>query len=143
MRYFLVAQSKHQLMGKYGEDADTIKGNCDNWVFLTSKEIDLLKEISELCGTTTTPGGNRRPLISTSELQRLDKDKGEALIMHARQYPFITEIADIDKYDAFKGYPARPLSSFVIPDVKVFNPDEYLRAVADHLRPKPFWGSGQ
>ena len=39
MRYYLVAQSLHQLRGKYGEDADTIKGNCDNWVFLTSKEF--------------------------------------------------------------------------------------------------------
>ena len=46
MRFFLVAQSKHQLLRKYGEDADTIKGNCDNWVFLTSKELDLLEEIS-------------------------------------------------------------------------------------------------
>ncbi|MBO7253883.1 MAG: type IV secretory system conjugative DNA transfer family protein, partial [Clostridia bacterium] len=33
MRYFLVAQSLHQLKSRYEEDADTIKGNCDNWVF--------------------------------------------------------------------------------------------------------------
>ena len=54
MRYFLVAQSKHQLVGRYQEDADTIKGNCDNWVFLTSKELDLLTEISSLCGDIVT-----------------------------------------------------------------------------------------
>lgn len=54
MRYYLVAQSLHRLCGKYGEDADTSKGNCDNWVFLTSKELDLLNEISELCGYIVT-----------------------------------------------------------------------------------------
>lgn len=101
MRYFLVVQSIHQLKGRYGEDADTIKGNCDNWVFLTSKELDLLNEISELCGNIITPDGQCRSLISTSELQRFSKEKGEALIMHARQYPIISELPDISDYEMF------------------------------------------
>ena len=109
MRYFLIAQSLHQLRGKYGEDADTIKGNCDNWVFLTSRELDLLEEISRLCGETTLPDGRTRRLISPSELQRLNKEKGEALILHARQYPIITQIADIDMYEDFKGFKAPEL----------------------------------
>ena len=110
MRYFLVAQSKHQLVGRYQEDADTIKGNCDNWVFLTSKELDLLTEISSLCGDIVTASHEKRPLISVSELQRFSKEKGEALIMHARQYPFISQLADIDMYEAFKGYPPLPMA---------------------------------
>ncbi len=109
MRYFLIAQSLHQLRGKYGEDADAIKGNCDNWVFLTSRELDLLEEISRLCGETTLPDGRTRRLISPSELQRLNKEKGEALILHARQYPIITQIADIDMYEDFKGFKAPEL----------------------------------
>ena len=52
MRFYLMAQSQRQLEYKYNEDADTIKGNCDNLVFLTSREFDLLKEISDLCGDT-------------------------------------------------------------------------------------------
>ena len=75
MRFYLVAQSLHQLKGRYGEDADTIKGNCDNWVFLTSKELALLNEISELCGNVVGVDGRIRRLISASELQRLDKTK--------------------------------------------------------------------
>ncbi len=121
MRYFLVAQSLHQLKGRYKEDADTIKGNCDNWIFLTSKELDLLNEISDLCGTYRTHDGHERRLISISELQRLDKEKGEALIMHCRQYPFITEIADIDEYEMFKGYPAPPLKDYQMPSAKIFD----------------------
>ncbi|MBQ3939142.1 MAG: TraM recognition domain-containing protein, partial [Clostridia bacterium] len=140
MRYYLVAQSKHQLIGKYGEDAETIKGNCDNWVFLTSKELDLLEEISRLCGVTTTAGGKERRLISTSELQRLDKQKGEALIMHAREYPIITEIADISMYEPFAGFEAIPLSSFTIPETKVFSADALLRGVVRGYRRAPFSG---
>lgn len=104
MRFFLCVQSLHQLRGKYHEDADTIKGNCDNWVFLTSREVALLNEISELCGSYTLPTGITRSLISPSELQRLSKERGEALIMHGRQYPMISELADIDDYEMFKGF---------------------------------------
>lgn len=138
IRYYLVAQSKHQLVGRYGEDADTIKGNCDNWVFLTSKEIDLLKEISELCGNIRVNGSTVRPLISTSELQRLDKQKGESLIMHARQYPYITEIADIDDYECFKGYPPVPLNTYTVPDAKVFDINKLLNDIMNDRRPVPF-----
>ncbi len=108
MRFYLVAQSLHQLRGRYEEDADTIKGNCDNWVFLTSKELDLLKEISDLCGSITENNGVPKPLISTSELQRFDKAKGEALIMRGRNYPIITELADISMYEMFGKYPSVP-----------------------------------
>lgn len=101
MRFYLVVQGLHQLRSRYGEDAETIKGNCENWVFLTSKELSLLNEISELCGSVYTSDNRYRRLISVSELQRLDKEKGEALIMHSRQYPIITEIADIDMYPMF------------------------------------------
>lgn len=121
MRFFLVAQSKHQLVGKYGEDADTIKGNCDNWVFLTSRELDLLKEISELCGKIRTSAGNERPLISISELQRLDKQKGEALIMHAREYPIITEMADISEYKMFNCYPPVTIRPHPVRELPVFD----------------------
>ncbi len=138
MRYILVAQSLHQLKGRYGEDADTIKGNCDNWIFLTSKELDLLTEISSLCGTYYTPDGLQRRLISVSELQRLDKAKGEALIMHSRQYPIISEIADIDDYEMFKGYAPKPLADYEMPEAKMFNLEKFYRDVIREERPLPF-----
>lgn len=109
IRYYLVAQSAQQLSSKYGEDADTIKGNCDNVYFLTSKERPLLNELSELCGYVTMPNGNHRSLISPSELQRLSKEKGEALVMHGRNYPYIAAFPDIDDYGAFKRLPPKVL----------------------------------
>ncbi len=138
MRYYLVAQSLHQLRGRYEENADTIKGNCDNWVFLTSKELDLLEEISTLCGSYYTAEGNKRNLISVSELQRLDKAKGEALIIHGRQYPTISEIADIDSYSMFSGYEAPPLMEYEMPEAKMFNLDKFYEDVINEVRPLPF-----
>ena len=52
--------------------AEIIKGNCTDWVFLTSKELPLLNEISELCGFR-----RGRALISPSELQRLKKGNSQ------------------------------------------------------------------
>ena len=99
IRYFLVVQSQHQLESRYDKDAETIKGNCLNWVFLSSKEYSLLEEISNLCGKFQSDGP---VLISTSQLQRLNKEKGEALIIHDRCYPFITQLPDVDDYDLYK-----------------------------------------
>ncbi len=138
MRFYLVAQSIHQLKGKYGEDADTIKGNCDNWVFLTSKELALLNEISELCGSVYASDNRYRRLISVSELQRLDKEKGEALIMHTRQYPIITEIADIDDYVMFKGYEILNMDKIKYSEMEIFSVPELENAVSTGKRPIPF-----
>jgi len=124
MRFVLVAQSIHQLKGRYGEDADTIKGNCDNWVFLTSRERDLLNEISFLCGEIDAwgPGGpEKRKLISVTELQRFSKEKGECLILHGREYPFITYMADIDQYPQFNRYQVIPIPPIDIPMVPTFD----------------------
>ncbi len=135
MRFFLVAQSLHQLRGKYGEDANTIKGNCDNWVFLTSKEHELLTEISQLCGQIRLPNGFTRNLISTSELQRLKKEKGEALILHGREYPFISEIADIDQYTCFDGYPGQRMRRFQLNREQVIDlADFYDRFLRGEVR---------
>jgi type IV secretion system protein VirD4 len=138
MRFYLVAQSIHQLRSRYGEDADTIKGNCDNWVFLTSKELALLNEISELCGSVYASDHRYRRLISISELQRLDKEKGEALIMHARQYPIITEIADIDQYPMFRGIAPVRMEPFRAPAIGVFSPKRLEMDIRLGKRKAPF-----
>ena len=94
IRFNLIIQSVNQLRSMYGCQAETIKGNCENWVFLHSRECELLKEISELCGNRNCDA----PLVSASMLQTLDKDKGEVFVMHKRLYPFIANLLDIDAY---------------------------------------------
>ena len=96
IRFILVVQSKHQLKQRYKEETNTIMSNCSNWMFLTSRETELLREISELSGTT---GKTHEPLISISRLQHLDKERGECLIFNGRKYPYIALLPDIDMYD--------------------------------------------
>jgi len=95
IRFYLVVQSMHQLISKYGDDAHTIRGNCNDWVYLTSRELSLLQELEELCGRDPQ---TRIPLISVSQLQRLDKNRGEALVLCGRLYPYLSRLADIDSY---------------------------------------------
>ena len=96
IRFMLIIQSKHQLRQRYGDETDTIMSNCMNWMFLTSREIELLRDISELSGKT---GTNNEPLISVSRLQHLNKDMGECLIFNGRKYPYFSFLPDIDQYD--------------------------------------------
>jgi type IV secretion system protein VirD4 len=98
IRFYLFVQSQHQLVAKYGGDAHTLKGNCNNWIFLNSREKELLEEIVVLCGECTYENNMRRSLISVSDLQQFSKEKGEALIMLGRNAPYITKLYDIDDY---------------------------------------------
>ena len=128
IRYYLIVQSMAQLNDKYGNTgAEIIKGNCTDWVFLTSKELPLLNEISELCGIR-----HGRPLISTSELQRLKKgtDYTEGLILNGRNYPYLADLCDIDLYRSFNqklhsGASVRKFSTYQVLDFK----NIYLRIV--------------
>ncbi len=105
IRFMLVIQSKHQLKQRYAEEAETIMSNCSNWLFLTSRETELLQEISELSGVT---GSNREPLISVSRLQHLDKEAGECLVFSGRKFPYFSYLPDIEEYDG-NNYIVRPL----------------------------------
>ena len=94
LRFILIIQSKHQMRQRYREETETIFSNCSNWIFLFSRELPLLQEISELCGMK-----DREPLIPIPRLQYLDKEKGECLIFSGRLHPYFAHLADIDFYD--------------------------------------------
>lgn len=96
IRFVLVVQSKHQLIDKYGNEAITIQSNCSNWIFLTSREGELLNELSLLCGRKRNV---ETLLVPPDSLQHLSKEKGEALVLCGRLYPYISRLPDIDKYD--------------------------------------------
>ena len=98
IRFFLVVQSMQQLNDKYEDMADVICSNCNNWIYLYSKEYDLLREISQLCGEVIYDNNIRMPLISEFDLQHLKKEEGEALVLCDRQFPCIVNLKDIDDY---------------------------------------------
>jgi len=94
IRFNLIVQNINQLRDRYGRQAETIRGNCENWVFFHSHKFSLLEELSNLSGMVNYED----PLVSESMLQTLNKDKGEAFIMHKRKHPYITNLPDIDSY---------------------------------------------
>lgn len=94
IRFILAVQGKHQLIKRYGNEAETIKSNCANWIFLTSREYDLLKEISDLCGEQR----NHQPNLSVFDLQHFSKEKSEALVLCGRLKPAKVQLLDIDRF---------------------------------------------
>ncbi len=98
IRFHLIVQGMKQLEQKYEKSAETIMGNCNNWVYLYSKEYNLLEEISRLCGEVIYDNNVRMPLFSEFDLQHLSKEKGEALVLSGRNLPCLTNLADIDEY---------------------------------------------
>ncbi len=98
IRFYLILQGLAQINMKYGDETEVLFGNCNNWIYLYSKEKDLLKQLSFLCGEIIYENGTRIPLISEFELQHMNKEKGEALVLAGRSLPFITQLRDIDDY---------------------------------------------
>lgn len=98
IRFCLIVQSKKQLEDKYRNKADVILGNCSNWIYLYSREVALLNELSQLCGEVIYENGMRVPLISMFELQHLSKEEGEALVLIGRNKPCISKLLDISEY---------------------------------------------
>lgn len=97
IRFFLIVQSLKQLEAKYGRYTEAIKSNCENWIILHSREQELIAEIVSLCGKNA----DSEPLVSMSLLQTLNKNKGEAFVLHKRMRPFIANLPDINRYHDF------------------------------------------
>ncbi len=104
IRFDLFVQSKNQLVLRYAEESETILSNCTNWIFLFSREIKFLQELSELCGVRYTDNG-KRPLLDIAELQQLSKEKGDVLLLIGRYKPYLGRLLDIDLYEREKYRP--------------------------------------
>ena len=127
IRFNFIIQNFAQLNQIYGkEQADTIKGNCGNIIYLISTEVAALEEISKLCGEKKSKEKDKTastPLITVSDLQRLKQ--GETIILRTRQWPFKTKLVmnwKIDwgkKYDKAT-YPIREKLSIPMFDIKEF-----------------------
>ena len=134
IRFTLIIQSKHQLIQRYQEETNTIQTNCNNWVFLNSRELTFLHELSSLCGETTE--NNPRPVLSIAHLQRLDKEEGEALIFFGRLKPCISHLADITLYDGdhYLQFPIQERTANQPPVIQLLGkPEEAIPLRRNHM----------
>lgn len=122
IRFHLIVQGMKQLRQKYKEGAEIISGNCNNWVYLYSKEFQLLQDISNLCGEVIYEGNLRMPLFSEFDLQHLNKELGEALVLAGRNCPCLTNLADINEYP----YPELVPENLDLPDWESFSMEKEI-----------------
>ena len=108
MRFTLIIQNFAQLNEVYGEqNAETIKGNCGNLVYLISTELKALEEISKMCGEVKTKTDDKetsKPLITISDLQKLSLF--EVIIRRVRLAPFKTKLTPNYQINWGKNYPS-------------------------------------
>ena len=131
MRFTLIIQNFAQLNEVYGEqNAETIKGNCGNLVYLISTELKALEEISKMCGEVKSKKDDKTvstPLITISDLQKLKLF--EVIIRRVRLAPFKTKLTPNFKMNWGKVYPKVNIND--VPqrptnEVKVFNLKQFV-----------------
>ena len=132
IRFSFVIQNFSQLNKVYGKDvAETIKGNCGNFVYLMSTELAALEEISKLLGDQKPekkkkdePAPPIRPLFTVSDLQALKE--GEVIINRFRSMPFKTKLTYDYKIDWGKKYDQMTYTERPHHEVKVFDVKAYV-----------------
>ena len=103
IRFHFVVQSADQLTNVYGEELkNVILDNCDTWVFMGSRGLSFLRQISELAGTVRLESGEERPLLSVDKLQHLEtrRTESEALVFASSLRPFVATLKDVGRYEA-------------------------------------------
>ena len=135
IRFLFIIQNFAQIKEKYGDhEAETIRGNCGNLIYLLTGELAALEEISKLCGDKLVKVGKdkkeeTRPLVTISELQRM-KDNEFVLIKH-RCPPFKSKLKKDYETDFGFGkgsehygknviFPERELGEIKLFDIKEF-----------------------
>lgn len=106
IRFTLIIQNFAQLKQVYGaENAETIKGNCGNLVYLISTELAALEEISKLAGEEKSKKDDKTastPLVTVSDLQRMKQF--DQIVLRMRKNPFKTSFVPDFKIDWGKDY---------------------------------------
>ena len=106
IRLTMIIQDFNQLSKAYGkDDANTIKGNVMNTVYILSGSDDTLEEISKRAGTEKIWNKDKKMyedvrLFSKDRLQHFQM--GEVLFLSQRRHPYYTKLPPYDSYRFYK-----------------------------------------
>lgn len=129
IRFTLIIQNFAQLNQVYGkENAETIKGNCGNLIYLISSELAALEEISKMCGEVKSKEKDKTastPLVTVSDLQRMKM--WEIIILRTRLQPFKTKLTPDFKIDWGKKYEKGDYPTREKVQVQVFDLKEFVK----------------
>ncbi len=149
IRFTFIIQNFAQLNDVYGkEDAETIRSNCGNLIYLLTTELAALEEISKLCGEKKSKEKDKTastPLVTVSDLQKMKMN--EAIIMRSRLNPFKTKLKPSYEINWGDKYPkadfeSRPMGQIGIFDLKDFVNKRRKDKVMNNMpSSNPFGGS--
>ncbi len=129
IRFTMIVQNFAQLDSVYGkEDAETIRGNCGNIIYLITTELKALEEISKMCGEVKSKKDDKTastPLVTVSDLQRMQMY--ETVILRMRKQPFKTKLIANYKLDWGKKYPKAKYPTRPRRVVKTFDIKEFVK----------------
>ncbi len=130
IRFTMIIQNFAQLNQVYGkENAETIKGNCGNIVYLISTELTALEEISKLCGEVKSKKDDKTastPLVTVSDLQRMKQF--DQIVLRLRMQPFKTSFTPNFKIDwGGEKYPKMEYPEREKKPVQVFDVREFVK----------------
>ena len=129
VRFTMIIQNFAQLDSVYGkDDAETIRGNCGNIVYLITTELKALEEISKMCGEVKSKKDDKTastPLVTVSDLQRMKQF--ETIILRMRKQPFKTKLTPNFKIDWGRKYPLAKYPNRAKREVHTFDIKEFVK----------------
>ena len=129
IRFTMIIQNFAQLNQVYGEhDAETIRGNCNNTIYLITTELKALEEISKLCGEQKSKKDDKTastPLVTISDLQKLKKF--DVIILRTRLNPFKTHFTPDFEMEWGKNYTMAEFPIRKPRKVEVFEIKEFVK----------------
>ncbi len=131
IRFTMIIQNFAQLDAVYGkEEAETLRGNCGNLIYLVTTELKALEEISKMCGEEKSKKDDKtasRPLVTISDLQHMKEN--DVIIMRLRMNPFKTHFTPDWKLDWGEKYPKAEYPSREKSPVHTFDLKEFVKAI--------------
>ncbi len=129
IRMTMIIQNFAQLNDVYGkEDAETIRGNCGNLIYLLTTELAALEEISKLCGEKKSKEKDKTastPLVTVSDLQKMKEN--EVIIIRQRMRPFRTKLIPSYQIDWGRKYPKAEFPERAVNSIALFDIKEFVR----------------
>ena len=155
IRFSFIIQNFAQLNQVYGkENAETIRGNCGNIIYLISSELTALEEISKMCGEEKSKEKDKTastPLVTVSDLQRLPQ--WSTVVLRIRKMPFKTKMTPnwkLEKEGAWgksypkAEYPLREKEPLKLFDIKEFvtkkNEEKFKNGDTNSMMPPGMFG---
>ncbi len=129
IRFTFIIQNFAQLDEEYGDkNAETIRSNCGNTIYLLTNELAALEEISKLCGEVKSKEKEKTvstPLVTVTDLQKMKRN--EIIVIRMRMRPFRTILKGAYEVDWGDNYEEAALPEREQAPIKLFDMKQYVK----------------